>query len=163
MIRKILTQVKKSMLVAILPHDYFLLKMLNEVRDGGLVAAITSSGTMDKASAKVRARLAEKADLVTALRLPSEAFKGAGTAVTTDILVFRRKGGVLPPALQQKNTLPSAESWQNIERFVPSYPSSFEKQHTMNGYFVRNPEKILVRSEERRVGKECRSRWSPYH
>ena len=140
----------------LLPHDYFLLKMLDEVRDGGLVAAITSSGTMDKASAKVRARLAEKADLVTALRLPSEAFKGAGTAVTTDILVFRRKGGVLPPALQQKNTLPSAESWQNIERFVPSYPSSFEKQHTMNGYFVRNPEKILGEVQERsgKFGKE---------
>lgn len=140
----------------LLPHDYFLLKMLDEVRDGGLVAAITSSGTMDKASAKVRARLAEKADLVTALRLPSEAFKGAGTAVTTDILVFRKKGGVLPPALQQKNTLPSAESWQNIERFVPSYPSSFEKQHTMNGYFVRNPEKILGEVQERsgKFGKE---------
>ena len=140
----------------LLPHDYFLLKMLDEVRDGGLVAAITSSGTMDKASAKVRARLAEKADLVTALRLPSEAFKGAGTAVTTDILVFRRKGGVLPPALQQKNALPSAESWQNIERFVPSYPSSFEKQHTMNGYFVRNPEKILGEVQERsgKFGKE---------
>ena len=140
----------------LLPHDYFLLKMLDEVRDGGLVAAITSSGTMDKASAKVRARLAEKADLVTALRLPSEAFKGAGTAVTTDILVFRRKGGVLPPALQQKNTLPSAESWQNIERFVPSYPSSFEKRHTMNGYFVRNPEKILGEVQERsgKFGKE---------
>ncbi len=140
----------------LLPHDYFLLKMLDEVRDGGLVAAITSSGTMDKASAKVRARLAEKADLVTALRLPSEAFKGAGTAVTTDILVFRKKGGVLPPALQQKNALPSAESWQNIERFVPSYPSSFEKQHTMNGYFVRNPEKILGEVQERsgKFGKE---------
>ena len=140
----------------LLPHDYFLLKMLDEVRDGGLVAAITSSGTMDKASAKVRARLAEKADLVTALRLPSEAFKGAGTAVTTDILVFRKKGGVLPPALQQKNTLSSAESWQNIERFVPSYPSSFEKQHTMNGYFVRNPEKILGEVQERsgKFGKE---------
>ena len=111
---------------------------------------------MDKASAKVRARLAEKADLVTALRLPSEAFKGAGTAVTTDILVFRKKGGVLPPALQQKNTLPSAESWQNIERFFPSYPSSFEKQHTMNGYFVRNPEKILGEVQERsgKFGKE---------
>ena len=140
----------------LLPHDYFLLKMLDEVRDGGLVAAITSSGTMDKASAKVRARLAEKADLVTALRLPSEAFKGAGTAVTTDILVFRRKGGVLPPALQQKNTLPSAESWQNIERFFPSYPSSFEKQHTMNAYFAAHRDNILGEVQERsgKFGKE---------
>ena len=140
----------------LLPHDYFLLKMLDEVRDGGLVAAITSSGTMDKASAKVRARLAEKADLVTALRLPSEAFKGAGTAVTTDILVFRKKGGVLPPALQQKNALPSAESWQNIERFFPSYPSSFEKQHTMNGYFAAHRDNILGEVQERsgKFGKE---------
>ncbi len=140
----------------LLPHDYFLLKMLDEVRDGGLVAAITSSGTMDKASAKVRSRLAEKADLVTALRLPSEAFKGAGTAVTTDILVFRKKGGVLPPALQQKNTLPSAESWQNIERFFPSYPSSFEKQHTMNAYFAAHRDNILGEVQERsgKFGKE---------
>lgn len=140
----------------LLPHDYFLLKMLDEVRDGGLVAAITSSGTMDKASAKVRARLAEKADLVTALRLPSEAFKGAGTAVTTDILVFRKKGGVLPPALQQKNALPSAESWQNIERFFPSYPSSFEKQHTMNAYFAAHRDNILGEVQERsgKFGKE---------
>lgn len=140
----------------LLPHDYFLLKMLDEVRDGGLVAAITSSGTMDKASAKVRARLAEKADLVTALRLPSEAFKGAGTAVTTDILVFRRKGGVLPPALQQKNALPSAESWQNIERFFPSYPSSFEKQHTINAYFAAHRDNILGEVQERsgKFGKE---------
>lgn len=140
----------------LLPHDYFLLKMLDEVRDGGLVAAITSSGTMEKASAKVRARLAEKADLVTALRLPSEAFKGAGTAVTTDILVFRKKGGVLPPALQQKNALPSAESWQNIERFFPSYPSSFEKQHTMNAYFAAHRDNILGEVQERsgKFGKE---------
>ena len=140
----------------LLPHDYFLLKMLDEVRDGGLVAAITSSGTMDKASAKVRARLAEKADLVTALRLPSEAFKGAGTAVTTDILVFRKKGGVLPPALQQKNALPSAESWQNIERFFPSYPSSFEKQHTINAYFAAHRDNILGEVQERsgKFGKE---------
>ena len=140
----------------LLPHDYFLLKMLDEVRDGGLVAAITSSGTMDKASAKVRARLAEKADLVTALRLPSEAFKGAGTAVTTDILVFRKKGGVLPPALQQKNALPSAESWQNIERFFPSYPSSFEKQHTLNAYFAAHRDNILGEVQERsgKFGKE---------
>lgn len=143
----------------LLPHDYFLLKMLDEVRDGGLVAAITSSGTMDKTSAKVRARLAEKADLVTALRLPSDTFKAAGTAVTTDVLVFRRKGGALPAASREpldEGVFPAPESWQNIERFVPSFPASFEKRHTMNSYFVRNPEKILGEVQERsgKFGKE---------
>ena len=143
----------------LLPHDYFLLKMLDEVRDGGLVAAITSSGTMDKTSAKVRARLAEKADLVTALRLPSDTFKAAGTAVTTDVLVFRRKGSALPAASREpldEGVFPAPESWQNIERFVPSFPSSFEKRHTMNSYFVRNPEKILGEVQERsgKFGKE---------
>ena len=70
----------------LLPHDYFLMKMIDEVRSGGLVAAITSSGTMDKLSERTRAELASRADLVTAIRLPSTTFEGAGASVMSDIL-----------------------------------------------------------------------------
>lgn len=143
----------------LLPHDYFLLKMLDEVREGGLVAAITSSGTMEKTSAKTRERIAEKADLVTALRLPSDAFKGAGTAVTTDVLVFRRKGSTLPAASHEplgEGVFPAPENWLDIERFVPFRAQDFEKPHTINAYFAANPAQILgeVRERSGKFGRE---------
>lgn len=68
-------------------HDYFITKTLDKVRPGGIVAFITTKGTMDKKNSKVREALAQKADLLGAVRLPSNAFKAnAGTEVTTDIL-----------------------------------------------------------------------------
>ena len=76
-------------------HDYFLTKMLDEVRPGGLVAAMTTKGTMDKKDPKVRQYLARHAELITAIRLPNTAFQDAGTSVTTDILVFKKKETVL--------------------------------------------------------------------
>ncbi|MEG2568974.1 MAG: class I SAM-dependent methyltransferase, partial [Acinetobacter sp.] len=73
-------------------HDYFFLKALDQVRPGGVVMAITSSGTMDKLSEVIRRELAKKAELVTAIRLPSGAFaEYAGTAVVTDIIVLRKR------------------------------------------------------------------------
>ncbi|ERL04152.1 N-6 DNA methylase [Mitsuokella sp. oral taxon 131] len=77
----------------LLIHDYFLTKMLDEVRPGGMVCAITSAGTLDKENPRLREALAKKAELVTAIRLPETAFQGAGTSVVSDILVFRKKGG----------------------------------------------------------------------
>ena len=73
-------------------HDYYFLKMLDQVRPGGIVMAITSSGTMDKQSEVIRRELAKKAELITSVRLPSGAFQEyAGTAVVTDIIVLRKR------------------------------------------------------------------------
>ncbi len=72
-------------------HDYFFAKSLDAVRPGGLLMFISSAGTMNKQSAAARAYLAERADLVGAIRLPSSAFKkNAGTEVTTDIIILRK-------------------------------------------------------------------------
>ena len=74
-------------------HDYFFAKTLDKVRPGGIVAFITSSGTMDKQNSNVRKYLAQRADLVGAIRLPNNAFKAnAGTEVTADILFFAETG-----------------------------------------------------------------------
>lgn len=72
-------------------HDYFIAKMVDQVRPGGIVAAITSSGTLDKHNSKSREYIARRAELVGAFRLPYTAFKGAGTEVTTDILFFKKR------------------------------------------------------------------------
>lgn len=73
-------------------HDYFFAKALDLVREGGLVAFITSTGTMDKSSSKLREYIAQRADLVTAIRLPSGTFERLGnTSVATDIIVLRKK------------------------------------------------------------------------
>ena len=72
-------------------HDYFLAKALDQVRPGGMVAVITTKGTLDKANPTIRKYLAERAELVGAVRLPNTAFKdNAGTEVTADILFCRR-------------------------------------------------------------------------
>ncbi len=73
-------------------HDYFWLKSLGIVRPGGLVAAITSTGTMDKANDAVRREIADKADVVAAIRLPEGTFSGvAGTDVVTDLIILRKR------------------------------------------------------------------------
>lgn len=78
----------------LLIHDYFFARSLDKVKPGGLVLFVTSDGTMDKADPSTRRLLAEKADLVGAVRLPNDAFAAnAGTSVTTDILAFRKKTG----------------------------------------------------------------------
>ena len=75
-------------------HDYFIVKSLDLIRPGGVVAVITSSRTMDKESEKVRLQFAEKADLLGAIRLPENAFrKNAGTDVVSD--VYKRQGVLL--------------------------------------------------------------------
>ena len=74
-------------------HDYFFAKTLDKVRPGGIVAFVTSKGTMDKQSPQVRKYLAQRAELLGAVRLPNTAFKeNAGTEVTSDILFFSEKG-----------------------------------------------------------------------
>lgn len=72
-------------------HDYFFAKSLDLVQPGGIIAFITSSGTMDKENSSFRCYLAERADLVRAIRLPNTAFKSAGTEVVSDILFFQKR------------------------------------------------------------------------
>ena len=73
-------------------HDYFYLKALDQVRPGGIVAAITTKGTLDKLSQSVRIEMAKKAELVTAIRLPTGAFQEyAGTQVVTDIIILKKR------------------------------------------------------------------------
>lgn len=113
-------------------HDYYFLKMLDQVRPGGIVMAITSSGTMDKQSEVIRRELAKRAELVTSVRLPSGAFKEfAGTAVVTDIIVLRKRAEPLAMIPDEK--------W--IKPAIIITPSG--KPVTINSFFALNPQNIL--------------------
>ncbi len=110
----------------LLIHDYFITKTLDEVRPGGIVAFITTKGTMDKKNSKVRESLAQKADLLGAIRLPNNAFKAnAGTEVTTDILFFQKRGSA-------PEKLPD---WVNSGQTEDGVP--------LNNYFLQHPEMVL--------------------
>ena len=107
-------------------HDYFIVKSLDLIRPGGVVAVITSSRTMDKESEKVRLQFAEKADLLGAIRLPENAFrKNAGTDVVSDILFFQKRDR----AVLQKS------SWVEV--------GETEEGYKINSYFVEHPEMVL--------------------
>jgi N12 class adenine-specific DNA methylase len=113
-------------------HDFFFLKALDQVRAGGLVIGITSNGTMDKESTRVRAHLARNAELVAAFRLPTGAFEGyAGTAVVTDIVMLKKRA---TPLLETPD-----EAWVKAS-MVPT-PAGPEVR--LNGYFQQNPDRVL--------------------
>ena len=107
-------------------HDYFFGKTLDKVRPGGIVAFITSKGTMDKENSSVRKYLAQRADLIGAIRLPNTAFKrNAGTEVTSDILF-----------LQKRDRMTDIEpDWVHLDTDANGI--------RMNSYFVQHPEMIL--------------------
>ena len=107
-------------------HDYFFGKTLDKVRPGGVIAFITSKGTMDKEDPSVRKYLAQRADLIGAIRLPDTAFKAnAGTEVTSDILF-----------LQKRDRIVDIEpDWVHLD--------ADENGIRMNSYFVRHPEMVL--------------------
>ena len=112
----------------LLVHDYFLAKMLDEVRPGGLVVALTSKGTMDKQDTSVREMLCRRANLIGAIRLPNHAFKAAGTDTTTDLLIFQK--------LEKERTLEQAEGergWIDIEN--PYVDGKRDYDHFINEYF----------------------------
>ena len=110
----------------LLIHDYFITKALDKVRPGGVVAFITTKGTMDKQNSKVRQDLAQKADLLGAIRLPNNAFKAnAGTEVTTDILFFQKRASA-------PEKLPDWVQTGQTEDGVP-----------LNSYFLQHPEMVL--------------------
>lgn len=114
-------------------HNYFFAKAIDVVRPGGVVAFITSKGTMDGSTAHaVREYLAKKSKLVAAFRLPNTAFKGnAGTEVTTDIIIVQK----LMPGDQ-----PGGESWLDVKR---DWTNAKGETIPLNEYFVRNPSHML--------------------
>ena len=116
-------------------HDYFLSKMIDEVRPGGLVVAITSKGTMDKENERVRSKLADKAHLVTALRLPETTFSAAGTRVISDLLIFRKKDPERTHAEERKDTF-AAVDWESV-LYLPAAGENINK------YFYHNREQVL--------------------
>jgi N12 class adenine-specific DNA methylase/2'-5' RNA ligase len=122
-------------------HDYFFVKSIDKVRPGGIVLGITSTGTMDKGSQAVRAHLAEKADLIAAIRLPSNTFlKEAGTAVVTDIIILRKRvpGEEVTPELQKIRD----NKWLELKE-VPD-PLG-HGPIPVNEYFADHPEMIIGR------------------
>ena len=112
-------------------HDYFLAKSMDQLRPGGVAALITTKGTMDKASLEVRRYLAERADLLGAIRLPNTAFKAnAGTEVSADILFFQKKDSI-------SKEMPE---WINLGTDANGI--------TVNQYFVQHPEMVLGKMQE---------------
>ena len=112
-------------------HDYFFAKTLDKVRSGGVVAFITSGGTMDKKSEDIRRYISERAEFLGAIRLPNNTFKGeAGTEVTSDILFLKKRDRLLK----------LDEDWIKLD--------TDEKGLTYNKYFVDNPDMVLGNMEE---------------
>jgi N12 class adenine-specific DNA methylase len=128
-------------------HDYFFIKGLDLVRPGGLVAFITSSGTMDKQSTEARKEISKRADFVGAIRLPGGrkgAFAGnAGTEVTTDIIFLRKRG----PGMV---ALPDAPAWMGLKSITTP-----EGETEINEYFAANPQMML--GEMRLMGSMYRA------
>ena len=111
-------------------HDYFFAKTLDKVRPGGVVAFVTSKGTMDKKSPEVRKYLAQRAELLGAVRLPNTAFKeNAGTEVTSDILFLKKRDRVMD----------LEPDWVHL--------SEDENGIAMNSYFAEHPEMIVGKME----------------
>ena len=111
-------------------HDYFLAKAIDQVRPGGIVAFITTKGTLDKANPTVRKYLAERAELIGAIRLPNTAFKeNAGTEVTADILFLQKR----------ERKIDVEPDWVHLGYTEEGIP--------VNSYFAQHPEMMLGRME----------------
>lgn len=122
-------------------HDYFFAKALDKVRPGGIVAFVTSKGTLDKANPTVRKYLAERAELIGAVRLPSTAFKdSAGTDVTSDIIFLQKR----------ENKIVTEPDWVHLGKT--------ENGIAVNSYFVEHPEMMLgtMEYDSRMFGSESR-------
>lgn len=112
-------------------HDYFFAKTLDKVRPGGIIAFITSKGTMDKKSSKVRKYIAQRAELLGAIRLPNDTFsKTAGTEVTSDILILKKR----------ERMIDIEPDWVHLGKD--------DNGITINSYFVEHPEMILGEMQE---------------
>ena len=112
-------------------HDYFFAKSLDKLRPGGIMAFITSKGTMDKKNPTVRKYIAQRADLLGAIRLPNNTFKGnAGTKVVSDILILQKRDRIID----------IEPDWVHLDKDINGI--------TMNSYFVNHPEMVLGKMEE---------------
>lgn len=126
---------KEHMLI----HDYFIVKSLDKVRPGGIVAFITSSGTLDKQNPAARQFIAKRAELVGAIRLPNNAFqKNAGTSVVTDILFLQKRD----------RPIEVEPEWVHLGKTDEGY--------TINQYFIDNPQMILgtLTTESTQYGRQ---------
>ena len=111
-------------------HDYFFAKTLDKVAEGGIIAFVTSKGTLDKVNPKVREYIAQRADLLGAIRLPNTAFKGnANTEVTSDIIFLQKR----------KNAPVKMPDWVYLGETADGIP--------VNQYFADNPEMMLGKME----------------
>lgn len=122
-------------------HDYFFKKSIDKVRDGGILAFITSSGTMDKKSNDIRKMIDEKADFLGAVRLPNDLFKNeAGTSVMSDIIFL------------QKNENKVVENEKS--EWLTAVPNGYGA--IVNNYFLSNPEQVVgtLKTVNGRFGKE---------
>ena len=107
-------------------HDYFFAKSLDKLRPGGVMALVTSKGTMDKENSAVRKYIAQRADLLGAIRLPNNTFKGnAGTEVVSDILILQKRDRIMD----------IEPEWVHL--------NTDENGFKMNAYFVDHPEMVL--------------------
>lgn len=121
---------KKYDKYSFLIHDYFFAKTIDKVRPGGIIALITSNGTLDKENNEVRKYIAQRADFLGAIRLPNNAFKdSAGTKVTSDIIFLQKRDSII-------DIVPT---WVNLD--------TTEDGITMNSYFVEHPEMIMGKME----------------
>ena len=126
-------------------HDYFFAKSLDKLRPGGILAFVTSKGTLDKESSSVRKYIAQRAELLGAIRLPNDTFKGnAGTEVVSDILFLQKRESIL-------NIEPE---WVHLDTDANGIK--------MNSYFVKHPEMVLgeMKMVSGRFGMEATC--SPY-
>ena len=127
-------------------HDYFIAKALDKARAGGVVMFITSKGTMDKASPEVRKYIAQRAELLGALRLPDNTFRAnAGTEVTSDILILQKRDRIME----------IEPEWVHLD--------TDENGITMNSYFVKHPEMVLggMKMESTRFGMDSACKAHP--
>lgn len=114
-------------------HDYFFAKTLDKVRPGGLIAFVTSKGTMDKQNPNVRKYIAERAELIGAIRLPNNAFyANAGTKVTTDIIFLQKREKLIDVSMPEAD---SGLEWLHLGQTENGVP--------INQYFIGHPEMVL--------------------
>lgn len=110
-------------------HDYFIAKGIDKIKPNGLMAVITSKGTMDKQNPSIRKYIADRAELVGAVRLPNTAFKQtANTEVVTDILFFRKREEKINATIENTEWLSTGKT---------------EEGYEINNYYIAHPEKIL--------------------
>lgn len=114
-------------------HNYFIAKSLDKARPGGIVAVITSSGTLDASGDTARSYFMKQADLIGAIRLPNTAFDGTGTNVVSDILVFKKR---------EPGTAYKGESFLDVGRKPWTGPNQWGS-YAINEYFIDHPEMVL--------------------